>query len=85
MKKTRIAPLLSACLLAGCGAPAPGTPTDTPTAEEEAADFDGTLRMENGMAQPMLNYSYARAEDYSNENSVYIVCLDRPLQPGKEL
>lgn len=33
------------------------------------AGFDGNLHMEDGMAQPMLEYSSARTEDYSNEDS----------------
>ncbi len=32
-------------------------------------EYDGNLRIEDGMLQPMLNYSDLRAEDYSNEDS----------------
>ncbi len=53
--------LLAVCLLA-VSAP-------LYAAAEAEAEYDGTLRIADGMLQPMLTYSDPRAEDYSNEGS----------------
>ncbi|MCR5651238.1 MAG: hypothetical protein K6F86_08680 [Lachnospiraceae bacterium] len=60
--------LSSVLLLSGCTAEIPEIKADedVPEPEEEIVEYDGTLRIENGAAQPMLNYS---PSDSGNEGS----------------
>ena len=57
LKRTSLCLLLCLLLLPGSGLPA------------LAARPGGVLRVENGMLQPILQYSDPRAEDYSNAES----------------
>ena len=65
MKKRLVLPLLTALLLALlCGAVAAAD-----AAEGGSEVYDGQLRLENGMMQPMLQWSDLRAADYTNDSS----------------
>ena len=63
MKKLLVLPLLMTLLLALlCGAAAAAD-----AAESGSGVYDGQLRLENGMMQPMLQWSDLRAADYTND------------------
>ena len=55
-----LATLLTAFMMAACA---------VPTQAEEAAPYDGSLRIEDGTLLPMCEYSNPRDPEYSNEES----------------
>lgn len=55
-----LATLLIILMLAACAVPAQA---------EDAAPYDGNLRIEDGTLLPMCEYSNPRDPEYSNENS----------------
>ena len=62
--------LIIALLLAGCGREsAEESSPDVEMQQNDQPEYDGNLIIEDGCLQPMLNYSYMRTPDYSNENS----------------